>query len=175
MGTQVGSYRLIGYENRLLRAEDFKDDTKDAGEIGAGHTVTALYELVPPNKAQEETQVDPLKYQTDRQLTIDAVTDELMTVKLRYKELDGNISKELALVIRDSFYTLYETSNDFRFAASVAAFGMLLRDSPHKGQTSYEGIIQMASDSISVDPYEHRSNFLELVQKAQSLNGERIH
>ncbi len=171
---EVGSYRLIGYENRLLRAEDFTDDTKDAGEIGAGHTVTAFYELIPPGGIQDADQVDPLKYQTDRKLTEQAAGGELMTVKLRYKEPDGQSSKELALVIEDSDKAWQETSPDFRFAASVAAFGMLLRDSEHKGQATYEEVINMASDSISEDPFGHRSKFIDLVRKAQSLGEENL-
>ncbi|MCP4707282.1 MAG: VWA domain-containing protein [Planctomycetes bacterium] len=171
---EVVSYRLIGYENRLLRAEDFTDDTKDAGEIGAGHTVTAFYELIPPGEAQDADQVDPLKYQADRQLTEQAAAGELMTVKLRYKEPNGESSKELALMIEDKDKTLPEMSHDFRFAASVAAFGMLLRDSEHKGQATYEAVINLASESISEDPFGHRNKFVDLVRKARSLGEEDL-
>src|SRR5262249_11344621 len=130
---RVGAYRLIGYENRLLRTQDFNDDRKDAGDMGAGHTVTALYECIPPGLPIPVAGVDPLKYQRAGQPAVAADSKDLLTLKIRYKEPKEEQSKLLTETVRDNDAALEQASVDHRFAAAVAAFGMLLRDSPYKG------------------------------------------
>lgn len=246
---QVGSYRLIGYENRMLAAQDFNDDRKDAGEIGAGHTVTALYEIVPAGLAPPEDapSIDPLKYQNapgtapdnqyrDRNeavldesdsdideevmdadsprglkslardndesapignrpseignpeaianpLTPAAHSGELMTVKLRYKEPDEDVSKLIEVPVIDSRATFNSSSDDFAFAAGVASFGMLLRQSVHAKTTGstpadaidlfdYEFVREVAVNSRGADPFGYRAEFLQLVEKAQALSSQ---
>jgi len=166
---QVAHYRLIGYENRLLAAEDFNDDTKDAGEIGAGHTVTALYELVPPGVELNTPGVDPLKYQKAGGATEATRSGELMTLKLRYKQPDGDTSKLLVFPIRDSGNSYAAASADFKFAASVAAFGMILRDSPHRGSATYDAVIELAGEGAVRDDHGYRAEFLSLIHKARRL------
>ncbi|MDA2933005.1 VWA domain-containing protein [Acidobacteria bacterium AH-259-D05] len=168
---QVSAYRLIGYENRLLQKEDFNDDTKDAGEIGAGHTVTALYEIVPAGKEIQVPEVDPLKYQTPIEATEVAQSGELLTLKLRYKDPDGETSKLLQFAVRDSGKAYSQASEDFKFAAAVASFGMLLRESPHKGNTTLESVLELAEEGKGTDPHGYRTQFLELVKKAKPLIG----
>jgi Ca-activated chloride channel family protein len=165
--TEVSAYRLIGYENRSLRSEDFNDDKKDAGEIGAGHTVTALYEVVPAGQEMELPGVDPLKYQ--KTSTISTTAGELLTVKLRYKEPDGDSSKLMAVVVKDGDSAIEHASNDFRFASAVAAFGMLLRDSPNKGRATYEDVIQLARSAMDHDEQGYRSEFINLVRHAKDI------
>ncbi len=164
---EVEAYRLIGYENRMLAAKDFNDDTKDAGEIGAGHTVTALYEIVPVGVALDG--VDPLKYQTTPQPSEAADTGEMMTVKLRYKQPDGDTSQLIEQSIVDDGLTLEEASDDFAFAASVASFGMLLRGSPHSGDFTYDDIIALAESGLGEDVFGYRNEFLDMVKKAKQL------
>jgi Ca-activated chloride channel family protein len=137
----VGAYRLIGYENRLLRAEDFNNDAKDAGELGAGHSVTALYEIVPPGGDVPNSDVDALRYQTRSA----AASGDLATVKLRYKAPDGDTSQ---LMTRAVANTLTQPSDNFRLASSVAQLGMLLRDSPHKGDAAFETIPAIAAEDF---------------------------
>ena len=139
----VGAYRLIGYENRLLRAEDFNNDKKDAGELGAGHSVTALYEIVPPGGEVPNADVDPLKYQSR---TASAGGAELATVKLRYKEPQGEDSKLMTHIV--STATEEVASHNFRLASSVAQLGMLLRDSPHKGNATFESILRIDAEDF---------------------------
>jgi hypothetical protein len=204
---EVESYRLIGYENRRLAAEDFNDDKKDAGEIGAGHTVTALYELVPAKRApastgeasgtrtestvgqassgtQESTgkasgtQVDPLRYQKEKpaapkvDLTDAAGTGELFTLKLRYKQPDGDTSKLIEHPVKDSGKAYREASGDFKFAASVAAFGMTLRHSKHRGTITLDGIKELAMEGRSFDPGGYRSEFVTLIERAAALGAK---
>jgi Ca-activated chloride channel homolog len=161
---RVSAYRLIGYENRLLRKEDFNDDSKDAGEIGAGHTVTALYEVVQHGDAITLPAVDPLKYQT--QPSVISESSELLTVKLRYKQPDGETSKLLsvAYLLRPD---LAEPNGDLKFASAVAAFGMLLRDSEHRGNATFELVLRLAGESK--DGSEYRDEFIELVKTAKKL------
>ena len=170
---QAAGYRLIGYENRLLRDQDFNDDTKDAGEIGAGHTVTALYEVVPFGQKLENPGIDPLKYQQPAQTSSMANSNELMTVKLRYKEPDGDESKLLSVSLTDSKGKLDSASENFRFASAVAAFGMLLRDSRYKGQASYNNVIEMAKTAASTDAQGYRAEFIQLVETARTLSSQR--
>jgi Ca-activated chloride channel family protein len=139
----VGAYRLIGYENRLLRAEDFNNDEKDAGEIGAGHSVTALYEIVPPGQDVATGSVDPLKYQ-NRAASSSASAD-VATVKLRYKAPDSDTSRLMTRVVAN---TTTPPSENLRLAASVAQLGMLLRDSPHKGNATFEKIPQISAEDF---------------------------
>jgi Ca-activated chloride channel family protein len=167
---KVQAYRLIGYENRLLAAQDFNDDTKDAGEIGAGHTVTALYEIVPTGVALQVPGVDPLKYQQNPALSPAAGSGELFTLKLRYKQPDGDTSKLLTIPVRDARGSYARASTDFQFAASVAAFGMLLRDSPYKGTATYDAVLELGGEGARRDPHGYRAAFLDLVREARALS-----
>jgi len=221
---QVAAYRLIGYENRILAKEDFNDDKKDAGEIGAGHCVTALYEIVPVGagdaggdnrdaeikmleekiqairnfmqrarltqegyqqklkeiadleaqiaelkKAVAIPAVDPLKYQKPNATTDAAKSGELLTLKLRYKAPDEDKSKLLEFPVKDRGAKLADASPDFRFASAVAQFGMLLRESPHKGNATFASVIETAQESKGDDASGYRAEFIELVKKAQAL------
>ncbi len=174
----VAAYRLIGYANRLLAPQDFNDDAKDAGEIGAGHTVTALYEIVPagveidlPGAQQAERPgVDPLKYQSETQLSDAAANGELLTVKLRYKEPDGDVSKLIERVVVDSGASFDETSRDFRFAAAVASFGMMLRSSPTIEGWTFDAVLELAAEAVGEDENGYRAEFLGLVEKAKALS-----
>jgi Ca-activated chloride channel family protein len=162
----VEAYRLIGYENRMLRNEDFSDDKKDAGEIGAGHSVTALYEVVPAGVEIDAPRVDPLKYQRNVEPTAAAASAELVTVKLRYKAPDGETSRMVAAVIVDGPHAL--TSN-IGFASAVAEFGMLLRGSPHASAASFDGLIERARAHRGADPEGYRTEFITLAELASTL------
>jgi Ca-activated chloride channel family protein len=164
---KVGAYRLIGYENRLLAKEDFNDDTKDAGEIGAGHHVTALYELVPAGKEGDLPPVDPLKFQKEG---TSVPSKESLLVKLRYKQPEGEKSDKLEFGVVDEGTEISRASDDFKFASAVAGFGMLLRDSKEKGSLTYSGVIELAQASLGADPSGYRREFLDLVRKAQTLS-----
>ncbi|MCA9649579.1 MAG: VWA domain-containing protein [Myxococcales bacterium] len=166
---EVASYRLIGYENRKLAHADFNDDTKDAGEIGAGHSVTAIYEVVPAGRGAEP-KVDELKYQADGSLTAAASSGELMTVKVRYKEPEGSTSKLLSFPITESDHSLEETSRDFRFSAAVAGFGMLLRGSEHKGDVTFELVRKLADEAKGSDPHGRRAELVRLIDAAARLS-----
>jgi Ca-activated chloride channel family protein len=167
---QVAAYRLIGYENRLLKAEDFDNDAKDAGEIGAGHTVTALYEIVPVGvDVPVSSDAPQSKYQRPSELSESAMTDELLTLHLRYKQPDGVTSSELEFPIRDSDAGFGQASDDFQFAAAVAAFGMLLRDSEFKGNATYGAVAEWAQPALGADPFGYRTEFLQLVSAAGGL------
>jgi Ca-activated chloride channel family protein len=170
---QVGAYRLIGYENRMLRAEDFRDDTKDAGEIGAGHTVTALYELIPAGKEPTLPQAEPSKYQQTGQPTEAAASDELLTLRLRYKQPAAETSGETSFPVSDSGKSLDGASGDFQFAAAAACFGMLLRDSEHKGESTYDLVLELARSGRGEDPHGYRGEFVKLVELAESIRGRR--
>jgi Ca-activated chloride channel family protein len=169
----VAAYRLIGYENRLLAKEDFNDDLKDAGEIGAGHTVTALYEIVPAGVAWQGS-VDPLKYQqappAPRPRTSAAASNELVTVKLRYKDPDGETSRLLTEVIRNAAGAL---TPNLGFASAVAEFGMLLRDSPYKAQASYAALVARARQFRGEDNEGYRAEFIRLADLAAGLTQVR--
>ena len=169
----VGAYRLIGYENRLLRAEDFNDDTVDAGNIGAGHTVTAFYEIIPPGaEADALPAVDPLRYTIVREDTEAAsvFADELCTVKLRYKLPGETTSSLISFPVKKSELTgINQTSADFRFAAAVTAFGMLLRESPHKGSAGFDMVQNLAETSIGADKFGYRKNFIQMVRAAKAI------
>jgi len=166
---RVGGYRLIGYENRTLADEDFNNDKKDAGEIGSGHTVTALYELLPVGSKQIP-KVDPLKYQTSGQHPDNS--DELLNIKLRYKPLDSDTSLLLNAVVRDSNNKLDTTSDDFRFTSAVAGFGMLLDHSEQAKQLDYPRLIAMAQKSRGVDREGYRAEFVHLLEMAELLQNK---
>jgi Ca-activated chloride channel family protein len=170
----VSSYRLIGYENRKLAAEDFRDDAKDAGEIGAGHTVTALYEIVPAGAADNSREVAALRYQRGQELSMAAATGELATLRLRYKEPAGSEGREMEFRIEDSGKPFERASGDFQFAAAVAGYGMLLRDSEHKGNATWEGVLEWAGPAADRDSTGYRAEFLQLVQTARSLQPRQL-
>ena len=164
----VEKYRLIGYENRLLNTEDFEDDKKDAGEMGAGHTVTALYEIVPAKKRSRDK---TLKYQTT-QLSNEAVqSNDLITLKLRYKKPDGFKSQLIEQVVKNEPLALEQTSDNFRFSASVAQFGMLLRDSEFRGTTTFESAEKLAQGSRGDDLEAYRGEMIRLLKSAALLKG----
>jgi len=162
----VAAYRLIGYEDRLLKNEDFNNDKKDAGDIGSGHSVTALYEIVPAGGAMDEGSVDPLKYQQPLQPTPAASSNELATIKLRYKAPDGDTSRLVSTVLRNRPQPM--TAN-LGFASAVAEFGMLLRGSKLAGAASYESAIERARKFRDDDRDGYRSEFIKLADLAGGL------
>ena len=165
--SKAGAYRLIGYENRMLNREDFKDDTKDAGEIGAGHTVTALYEIIPPGEPIDGPEVDPLKYQAEIRPSAASKSDELMTVKLRYKRPDEDRSKEIAVVVAGR---RSELTPNIGFASAVAEFGMLLRNSEFKGKSTWTSAIGLARRFRGEDRDGYRAEFVRLMELAAALS-----
>jgi Ca-activated chloride channel family protein len=202
----AGAYRLIGYENRLLRKQDFNDDRVDAGEIGAGHTVTVLYEVVPVGATAvlHLASTEPLRYQkadggwrtaegrelaaddggrtTDggrqksenpkpgtRNAELGALSQELLTVKIRYKEPAGSVSQRLEFPLTDRGTTWADASDDFKFAASVASFGMILRESPYKGAATLASVAEWARQGLGSDIGGQRNEFLGLVGRAQTV------
>jgi len=174
---QVAAYRLIGYENRRLADRDFNDDTKDAGDIGAGHSVTALYEIVPPGADTEigQPDVDPLKYGRAGGVSLPVgspnsdVASELLTLKLRYQPPAGGKSTLLTFPVKESGAKFGAASPDFQFASAVASFGMLLRGSQHRGDATFSAVEEIASGAIGPDPSGYRAEFLDLVRKAKTL------
>lgn len=185
---KVASYRLIGYENRVMAAEDFNNDAKDAGDIGAGHTVTALYEVVPVGVEEPAPAVDGLKYQADAAAVEDdaahakddadraeptAFADELLTLKIRYKQPEGGASKKLEFPLEDSDSgkSVADADADFRWAAAVAEFGMLLRNSRHVGDGSFDAVLELARGAIGDDPQGYRAEFVDLVRRAKEVSG----
>jgi Ca-activated chloride channel family protein len=163
---RVAGYRLIGYENRLLNREDFKDDRKDAGEMGAGHTVTALYEIVPPGEAVPGGDVEPLRYQSESRPNGDP-SGEVMHVRVRYKKPDGDTSRELTFPVADGSAQLRPNSG---FAAAVAQFGMLLRRSEFKGRATWSTTLDLARRFRGDDPDGYRAEFIRLVELAAALD-----
>ncbi len=169
----VKAFRLVGYENRVLAHQDFNDDKKDAGDIGAGHTVTALYEVVPPGGEIEVPGVDPLKYQEPTRPSGRAQTDELLTLKLRYKQPDGDTSTLMEVTLKDGGQAFDAASTDFRFAASVASFGMVLRDSPYKGSADFAKTLKWAKASQGADEGSLRAELVTLIEKARGYARSR--
>jgi Ca-activated chloride channel homolog len=161
----VGAYRLIGYEKRILEAQDFNNDRKDAGEIGAGHSVTALYELIPAGQPMEGASIDPLKYQTT-QVAAGAPRGEAMTVKIRYKAPDGDVSTLMTTAVADRTQPIPELG----FAAAVVEFGMLLRDSEFKGASSFSEALALAQRFKGDDPHGHRAEFIRLIGAAEGVS-----
>jgi len=168
---EVDSYRLIGYENRRLAAKDFNDDKKDAGEIGAGHTVTAIYEIVPIGAEVDSPAVDRLKYQkvANRVRPKKVNGGELLTLKIRYKQPDGTKSTKVEYVVKDQGIAFNKASDEMQFASAVASFGMLLRNSKHRGDASYDAVMEVAQASLGQDKYGRRKEFLEMVRRAKGL------
>ncbi|HTL68247.1 MAG TPA: VWA domain-containing protein, partial [Lacunisphaera sp.] len=173
----VQGYRLIGYENRLLAKEDFANDQVDAGEVGAGHTVTALYEVVPVGVPMPENvpDVDALKYQAVNQPVADSrkekagTTGEMLTVKVRYKEPADETSKLLEFPLHDTGKTFAQASVDFKFATAVAAFGMVLRESQYRGTATLDNVADWARQGLGSDAGGYRNEFVSLVTRAQQL------
>lgn len=163
---KVASYRLLGYENRMLKKEDFADDTKDAGELGAGHTVTALYEVVPKGAEKEESDSGSLVFQENRIKTDAFKTSDFALVKLRYKKPDGDVSK---LITRRLKWKSGKGSENLRFSASVALFGMLLRNSKYSGKGTYNDVLTLARGSMGKDAHGYRAEFIRLVNIAKEL------
>src|ERR1043166_5043641 len=161
---KVQAYRLIGYENRMLKSEDFNNDKKDAGELGSGHTVTALYEIIPVGVESKFFKVDELKYQTTKLDPKNSKSDELMTVKFRYKKPDGDVSKLIVHPMIDNNISIEKTSDNFRWAASVASFGMLLRNSEYLNGFSEDGILRLAQGAQGEDKDSYRAEFISMVK-----------
>lgn len=167
--SQVQAYRLIGYESRLLKDEDFNNDAKDAGDMGAGHTVTAFYEIIPTGVKNDYVgKVDDLKYQKKEKVSVKPTgSNELLTVKLRYKAPDKDVSKKMELPFVDSKGN--NVSSDFRFASAVAMFGQLLRDSDFKGNASYDKVVNLAKQGLNNDDKGYRREFIRLVVAAKGI------
>jgi Ca-activated chloride channel homolog len=165
---EVGAYRLIGYENRRLEDRDFNDDQKDAGELGAGHSVTALYELVPPGGATGGS-VDALRYQAPAR-RVAGHAGELCTIKLRYKRPGSDRSQVFERPVSDASVPLAQTSQAFRFSAAVATFGMTLRASPERGRSSYALARELAQGALGRDPHGYQHEFIGLVDSAAALD-----
>ncbi|GAB5403547.1 MAG: hypothetical protein Aurels2KO_17780 [Aureliella sp.] len=183
--TKVQSYRLLGYENRVMANEDFNDDTKDAGEIGAGHRVTAMYEIVPVGveSSLNRPKVDPLRYQVDAReedkepvdQTVVPPADfasELLAVKLRYKEPEGEVSKLLMFPLEDSNVEFADADRDFRWSASMIQFGMLLRRSSYKGASTWHQLVDQASSAAGISPDQDRQECLTMIRMARKLSGQ---
>lgn len=167
--TKVAAYRLIGYENRMMRDEDFNNDKKDAGELGSGHTVTALYEIIPVGLDSEFIPVDDLKYQQKNIKPSAQNSKELLSIKLRYKHPSGNKSKLLSHSVIDQKTNLTKTSNNFQWSAAVAGFGMLLRDSEFKNDLTFQDVLKLARNGKGSDKEGYRIEFINLVQSCQLL------
>ena len=169
---KIQSYRLIGYENRLLNDEDFNDDRKDAGEMGSGHNVTALYELVPAGSDEKIPSVDPLKYQVSKKISVpdqENFNDEYLTIKLRYKKPDGVTSMLMEKPVRSYVNDLDDASENLRFAAAVSEFGMILRNSEFKGTSSLEEAAKLARSARGEDEEGYRSEFVRLIDTVKGL------
>jgi Ca-activated chloride channel homolog len=163
---RVESYRLIGYSNRMLAKEDFEDDTKDAGELGSGHTVTALYEIVPARDAKRSAE---LKYQTTTVKEQAYASEEVVTLKLRYKKPDAEVSQPMEKAIRDDNVPLQAASNNFRFAAAVAEWGLILSHSEYKGKARFTQVLDLARNAMDRDEEGYRKEFLSLVEASEAL------
>lgn len=168
----VKEYRLIGYENRLLNAEDFNDDKKDAGELGAGHCVTAIYEIIPAGSSESHTDIDPLKYQDEHEpeTASASLSDELLTVKVRYKLPKEDESTKLEIPVGAKKIDFAKTNEDVRFSVAVAAYGMVLRGSEHKGNSSYKMIMDIARGAKGEDRDGYRAAFIQMVDMTQLLD-----
>ncbi|MEA5574198.1 VWA domain-containing protein [Calothrix sp. UHCC 0171] len=172
---KVQAYRLIGYENRLLQTQDFNDDKKDAGELGAGHTVTALYEIIPVGVKSNISlgKVDSLKYQNQTIAKSAIQNNEIMQVNLRYKQPQENTSQIVSYAVTDTETKLENASNNLKFASAIAMFGMLLRDSQYKGSTNFDTTLQLARESVGADLDGYRAEFIRLVEKSKNLKLSR--
>lgn len=166
---KVKGYRLIGYENRLLNNEDFNNDKKDAGEMGSGHQVTALYEIVPVGSSTIIDEVDELKYQKKQETSKVDFSKELLTIKVRYKKPGEENSNLMTIPVSDSKVKFDNASGNLRFVSSVAQFGMLLRDSEHKGVSTVKNTIEMAKTAKENDEEGYAGEFIRLVETAGAL------
>ena len=167
----VESYRLVGYENRLLNEEDFNDDKKDAGEIGSGHSVTALYEIVLKGSGTSPL-VDDLRYQNTSD-KVSALGNEILTVKFRYKKPDGQESILLEKNLENKFLAWNQISDDFKFSAAVSCFGMILRESEFKGTASFDQILSLAKESKGKDKNGYRAEFIRIVELSKAIFGTK--
>lgn len=166
--TRVKAYRLVGYENRLLNNEDFNDDKKDAGELGSGHTVTAIYEIIPAGSSELVSSIDPLKYQQTTS-TVASPNDEVMTIKFRYKEPKEATSKLMTHIVYNKKTDFANASENCKFSCAVAEFGMLLRDSKYKGVSNFKTIITQAKQAKGKDEDGYRAEFIKLVETSELL------
>jgi Ca-activated chloride channel family protein len=168
---KVKGYRLLGYENRRLNNEDFDDDTKDAGELGAGHSVTAVYEIIPVGSAsiQMVSNTNEFKFESADFRKSTFASNELMNVRLRYKPIKSSTSVLLEQKLTDNPQKFTASSEDFRFSAAVTGFGLLLRNSQYKGKANYAQIVKMAKSALGKDPEGHRAEFVRLVEQAALL------
>lgn len=172
---KVQAYRLLGYEDRMLNKEDFNNDKKDAGDMGSGHTVTALYEIVPAGiKDDYSVSVDPLKYQKPEKVARNSATNEMLTIKFRYKQPESMVSKLSQAVVMDVPEAESKTSGDFKFTAGVAEFGMLLRDSQYKEKSTYDQAINLARAGKGEDSEGYRAEFIKLAETAKLLAKSEI-
>jgi Ca-activated chloride channel family protein len=171
---RVGAYRLVGYDNRILDRKDFDDDTKDAGELGAGHSVTALYELVPPGGERDAGADGEAREEVpaDERTTFEG--GALARVKLRYKEPKAEVSGLVETLVTDSDASIYAASDDLRFASAVAQFGLMLRESQYKGSASWKSVIDLASSASSLDTTGDRAQFVKLAKKAEELQARKV-
>ena len=167
----VGAYRLIGYENRVLEDQDFNDDKKDGGEIGAGHTVTALYEIIPRGEPLKDKGIDPLKYQDSARPNAASKSDELMTIKLRYKQPDGDTSRLISVAVHNQSG---ELTPNLGFASAVAEFGMLLRKSEFKGQATWSTAQELGRRFRGEDPDGYRAELVRLIELASALEAQNL-
>ena len=162
---------MVGYENRKLNKEDFNDDKKDAGELGAGHSVTALYEIIPAGSSERVGHVDPLKYQKSKKEISSDNLEELLTVKFRYKEPKGSVSKLIVHTLDAK--PANKPSKSFNFSSAVAQYGMILRDSRYKGEANYANTILLAQKGLDEDPSGYKNEFLRLVKNSELLDVEK--
>jgi len=166
---RVKAYRLIGYENRLLCDEDFNNDKKDAGELGSGHSVTALYEIIPIGVESEFSKIDELKYQKAKVEVASSASKEILTVKFRYKKPDDDVSKLIVHPLIDNSIALNRTSENFRWSAAVAAFGMQLRDSEYVKDFTYQDVLQLAQNARGKDQEGYRIEFINMVKSLNAM------
>ncbi|MBP2666858.1 MAG: von Willebrand factor, partial [Firmicutes bacterium] len=164
----VKAYRLIGYENRVLENRDFNDDRKDAGDMGAGHSVTALYEIIPAGSPEMAASVDPLVYQQSQIIP----SDELMFVKIRYKKPLEDVSTLMTTRVANKDVVYSTPSENLRFASAVAEYGMLLRKSEFQGQSSYQQTLSLARGARGTDENGYRAEFIKLVELSQLLDAK---
>jgi Ca-activated chloride channel homolog len=173
---KVAGYRLIGYENRMLNKEDFNNDKKDAGELGSGHTVTALYEIIPFGVESDFLEdAEPLKYQisNDNEMGNTKFSNELLTIKFRYKTPSKDKSDFITYSVKDESISFIKTSNNFRFAAAVANFAMLLRNSEYKGNTNYTKVLTIANAAMGEDVEGYRKECIELIKTAETITNSK--
>ena len=168
----VQAYRLVGYENRKMAAQDFHNDKKDGGEIGAGHTVTALYEVVPVGAKFEHKRLPKLKYQTFGVKPRNKKNLDLLTLKVRYKKPESSSSALDEYTVMNKQQTFSQASDDFRFAGAVAAFGMLLKDSKFSGQVKMQDVKKWAEQSLGSDEHGYRAEFVKIIDQAISLRAK---